>query len=78
MTLDKGIEHGKEHRKEYRRSKAFDRTCRNHGSCGRCEGNRTYANEKRLGDADRQIEEYAEQGGGVGPDVRPEENSEGT
>lgn len=43
MSLDKAIEHGKEHRKPYRRSKRFDRTCRNHGSCGHCRGNRTYA-----------------------------------
>lgn len=41
MSLDKAIEHKKEHRKQFRKSKAFDRTCRNHGKCPFCEGNRT-------------------------------------
>ena len=36
MSLDKAIEFGKEKRKQYRKSKAFDRTCRNHGSCPWC------------------------------------------
>lgn len=48
MALDKAIKSGKEHRKEYRGSKAFDHTCRNHGSCGWCMENRTYKNRKRL------------------------------
>jgi hypothetical protein len=56
MSLDKAIEFGKEHRKPFRRSKAFDRTCRNHGSCPYCRGNRQHAHRKRLaaamGDAD--------------------------
>lgn len=42
MSLDKAIEHGKEHRKPYRRTKAIDGTCRNHGSCEICKGNRLY------------------------------------
>lgn len=42
MSLDKSIQSGKEHRKEYRGSKACDTTCRNHGSCVWCEGNRRY------------------------------------
>lgn len=48
MTLDKAIEHNKEHRKPYYGSKAIDRTCRNHGTCKHCEGNRLYKNTKRL------------------------------
>lgn len=32
MALTKAIKSGKEHRKEYRGAKAFDKTCRNHGS----------------------------------------------
>lgn len=40
MSLDKAIKHKKEHRKEYRGSKAFDKTCRNHGGCPWCEENR--------------------------------------
>ena len=42
MPLDKAIEHGKEKRKPYRGSKAFDSTCRNHGSCKWCEENRKH------------------------------------
>ena len=47
MGLDKAIEHGKEKRKPYYGSKAIDGTCRNHGSCGICEGNRLYSARKR-------------------------------
>ena len=42
MTLDKAIKHGKEHRKPYRGGKAFDKTCRNHGSCDWCRDNRKH------------------------------------
>ena len=42
MSLDKAIEHGKEHRKPYRGSKAIDPSCRNHGSCEVCRGNRLH------------------------------------
>lgn len=48
MSLDKAIEHGKEHRKPYRGTKAIDPTCRNHGSCLRCEGNRLFKVKKEL------------------------------
>jgi hypothetical protein len=47
MSLDKAIASGKERRKPYRKSKAFDRTCRCHGSCGWCQGNRQHADVKR-------------------------------
>lgn len=40
MSLSKAIASGKEHRKEYRGGKAVDKTCRNHGGCPWCEGNR--------------------------------------
>jgi hypothetical protein len=45
MSLDKAILHGKEKRREYqgRTSKRFDRSCRNHGSCGYCENNRLFS-----------------------------------
>ena len=46
MSLDKAIEHGKEKRKPYRGSKAFDHTCRNHGSCDWCRENRLYRENK--------------------------------
>lgn len=38
--LDKAIKHGKEKRKPYRRGKAVCKSCRNHGGCPVCEGNR--------------------------------------
>lgn len=46
MSLDKAIKHGKEHRKPYRKAKAVDATCRNHGSCPYCRGNRLYQRTK--------------------------------
>jgi len=42
MSLEKAIEHGKERRKPYYGSKAIDCTCRNHGSCQWCLGNRLH------------------------------------
>lgn len=42
MSLDKAIKHGKEHRKPYIGSRAFDRSCRNHGSCPFCTANRIH------------------------------------
>ena len=48
MSLDKSIYSGKEHRKQYRKAKAFDRSCRNHGSCGWCLSNRKYSTIKRI------------------------------
>lgn len=53
MSLDKAIAHGKEYRKPYRKSKRFDLTCRNHGACSWCRGNRTHANRRREPIADR-------------------------
>ncbi len=38
---------GKERRKPLRRSKAFDASCRNHGSCPYCQSNRQHADVKR-------------------------------
>lgn len=46
MSLDKAIRHGKEKRKPYRGSKAVDRTCRNHGSCRWCTGNRLHKHKR--------------------------------
>ena len=46
MSLDKAIKYGKEKRKQYYGSAAFDHTCRNHGSCGYCRGNRLYKYKK--------------------------------
>ena len=58
MSLDKGIEHGKEKRKEYKGTKAFDKTCRNHGSCPWCLENRLHKNAKRQEGMNDQIKEW--------------------
>lgn len=58
MSLDKSIEHGKEKRKVYYGTKAIDSTCRNHGSCPVCEGNRKYKNLKREESMENRLREY--------------------
>lgn len=40
MSLEKAIAHGKEKRKPYYKAGKHDKTCRPHGSCPWCEGNR--------------------------------------
>lgn len=62
MSLNQSITHGKEHRKPYRGAKAIDRTCRNHGGCEWCKGNRTHKNNKRELRQVQELEEY-ERGG---------------
>lgn len=42
MSLNKAIAHGKEHRKPYIGAKSIDKSCRNHGGCPWCEGNRKH------------------------------------
>ena len=46
MSFDKEYPNRKDWRKPYRRSKRFDRTCRNHGSCGYCYNDKTYFDRK--------------------------------
>lgn len=58
MSLDKSIQSGKSHRKPYRGAKAIDATCRNHGSCEWCHGNRTHKNDKRELAAEQELREY--------------------
>lgn len=58
MSLDKSIEHGKEKRKQYRGAKSVDKSCRNHGSCPYCQGNRKHKNEKREQSMDDQKREW--------------------
>jgi hypothetical protein len=57
MSLDKGIESGKEKRKQYRKSKRFDSTCRNHGSCKYCENNRLHNDKKRKASAEDKLKD---------------------
>lgn len=55
MSLDKAIESGKERRKPFRGSKRVDITCRNHGSCDYCKGNRLYSTKKAMDAAKEQM-----------------------
>ena len=48
MSLDKAIQSGKEKRKPYRGSARFARSCRNHGRCGWCVGNRTHQAKRNV------------------------------
>ena len=51
MGLEKAIKSGKEHRKSFEKydfAKYVDKTCRNHGSCPWCKGNRLYNYRKNL------------------------------
>ena len=57
MSLDKAIEHGKEKRKVYTGAKAIDKTCRNHGSCCWCKGNRMYTSNKRKEASEQRMRE---------------------
>lgn len=61
MALDKAIAYGKEHRKPYRRAKSVDTTCRNHGSCDYCKGNRLHNARKRLTAAEQMMRESREE-----------------
>lgn len=59
MAMDKAIESGKEHRKPYYGPKSIDYSCRNHGSCKRCQMNRQYKYLKKMGKSiDKELEEY--------------------
>lgn len=66
MSLDKSIQSGKSHRKPYRGAKAIDATCRNHGSCEWCHGNRTHKNDKRELATEQELREYDDSGAGKG------------
>lgn len=59
--LDKAIASGKEWRKGYRKSKRFDSTCRNHGSCPHCKSDRLhFHNKAELAAADERKEIVAQ------------------
>lgn len=58
MSLDKAIEHGKEKRTPYRNSKRVDPSCRNHGDCPWCTGNRKNRKREKKRVAEEQIKEY--------------------
>lgn len=58
MSLDKSITNGKEHRNPYRGAKAIGNTCRNHGSCEWCKGNRTHKNDKSELKCEQELKGY--------------------
>lgn len=68
MSLEKAIEHKKEKRKPYRGSKRFDHSCRNHGSCGYCESNRTIFDKKARMRVEGQENEVLSEWQGGDPD----------
>lgn len=58
MSLDKAIEHGKEKRKPYyQRAQQVDLSCRCHGGCPWCEGNRKHSTKVRIEACEAQEEE---------------------
>ena len=59
MSLDKAILHGKEHRKPYSGGKAIDKTCRNHGGCEWCLGNRMHSTNVKKEKADSLEKEFS-------------------
>ena len=48
MSLEKAIVSGKEHRRRYFGAKSVCKSCRNHGGCSWCEGNRLYKSKKKI------------------------------
>lgn len=58
MSLDKAIQHHKEHRKRYQGSKAIDPSCRCHGGCDWCLGNRLYKYKKKQLQLEQKEQEY--------------------
>ena len=58
MSHDKFIQSGKERRKPYRGGKAIDKTCRNHGGCDWCLGNRMHKYDIRELSMEQELREY--------------------
>lgn len=59
MGFEKAIEHGKTKRHAYHGPKAVDASCRNHGGCPTCGGNRRHHNTVREMAADDQLKDLA-------------------
>lgn len=58
MAFDKAIQSGKEHRKPFRGAKRFDSSCRNHGGCEWCFGNRTASSRRREEASRDELKDY--------------------
>ena len=58
MSFDNYYPNRKDWRKQYRKSKVFDQSCRNHGSCTYCEANRLRFDRKKRTMADNELRKY--------------------
>lgn len=58
MSLEKAIASGKEHRKPFIGCKAISRSCRCHGGCPWCLGNRRYRYNKELEKTEKDLKEW--------------------
>lgn len=58
MAFDNNYPNRKDKRKPYYKSKVFDRSCRNHGSCDYCKSNRLHTNKKRELLAEQSLLDY--------------------
>lgn len=58
MSFDKNYPNRKDWRKPYRKSKAFDASCRPHGTCGWCQGNRQHQYNRQMDLVDSLMEEW--------------------
>jgi hypothetical protein len=74
MSLDKRIAKGEEKRKPYFDSRRFDSTCRNHGTCPWCHGNRTHKNKKQEISCEQQEKEVTSDHDEYNPNGTQEEN----
>lgn len=61
MSLDKAIEHHKEHRKSYTGCEAIDSSCRCHGGCDWCLGNRMHKYKKKQLELEQKEQEYLDE-----------------
>lgn len=59
MSLDKAIRHRKEHRRPYHGAKAIDASCRNHGTCCWCYGNRMARTRREEEKMEQEEREYS-------------------
>lgn len=53
MSFDTNYPNRKDWRRPYRKSKAFDRSCRNHGGCGWCANGRKHRERRQEPIVDR-------------------------
>ena len=74
MSLDKRIAKGEEKRKPYFDSRKFDYSCRSHGTCPWCHGNRTHKNKKQEISCEQQEIELTSSNDESHPNGTQEEN----